>query len=247
MAIKTGLQLYTVRAVAQAEPVKTIEKMAACGYKGVQFAGYYDMDAKELRAALDRCGIKAAGSHVAFDLLDKDPQGQIAYALTLGLDNITIPHMTVEDLRNEEKIKRVAEIAKMTAEKGIALCYHNHAHEIQNKEGSKYLLEALYEKLPEVSVELDTYWATYGGADAFALIRQYAGRLCNIHIKDMKKDSVPGDANANIGEGCLDVAGYLKAAEAAGAKWAFVEMDRCDGDPLECAQISCKNLMTMGY
>ena len=43
---------------------KALENVAAIGYKGVEFAGYYDFKPAELRRMLANAGLKACGTHV---------------------------------------------------------------------------------------------------------------------------------------------------------------------------------------
>src|SRR6266545_4124510 len=58
-----GVQLYTVRAEMAKEFEGSLEKVAAVGYKEVEFAGYYDKSPKDVRAALDRYGLAAPSAH----------------------------------------------------------------------------------------------------------------------------------------------------------------------------------------
>jgi len=44
---------------------KGLENVAAIGFKGVEFAGYYGFEAKEIRRMLNNAGLKACGTHVA--------------------------------------------------------------------------------------------------------------------------------------------------------------------------------------
>ena len=44
---------------------KALENVAAIGYKGVEFAGYYGFDAKALRSMLANAGLKACGTHIS--------------------------------------------------------------------------------------------------------------------------------------------------------------------------------------
>lgn len=246
MSTKIGIQLYTVRGHAAADPEGTIRKIAELGYAGVQFAGYYGFPAKELNALLADTGLQAAGSHVGFDLLEKNAEGEFDFADELGLKSITIPWIGPDTLTLPQTIEKVARFSEVAARHGISLSYHNHHHEFVVQDGT-YPLDAFYKKLPDMRVELDTYWAQFAGADPLAYMERYAGRLSSIHIKDMKPDAAEGTPNANIGEGILNIAGYIKKAETCGAKWAFVEMDACDGDELACAGISRRNLRDMGW
>ena len=51
---------------------RALEHVAAIGYKGVEFAGYYGHDAKALRAALANAGLKACGTHVSNTMYGMD-------------------------------------------------------------------------------------------------------------------------------------------------------------------------------
>jgi len=75
---KIALQLYSVRTYIGGEKDKqgtilkpgvglarALQDIAAIGYKGVEFAGYYDNDAKTLRSMLADAGLAACGTHVA--------------------------------------------------------------------------------------------------------------------------------------------------------------------------------------
>jgi len=44
---------------------KALKEVAAIGYKGVEFAGYYDNDAKTIKAMLADAGLVACGTHVS--------------------------------------------------------------------------------------------------------------------------------------------------------------------------------------
>jgi sugar phosphate isomerase/epimerase len=246
MSIQIGIQLYTVREHAAVDPEGTLRKIAEYGYKGVQFAGYYNYKARELKSLIDSLGLKAAGSHVGFNLFDGDPEVQIEYADTLGLKIITVPGIDMNVFTQERTFEKMEKIREAAAKHGIQLSFHNHYHEFQI-ENDSYKLDIFYKRLPSVLMELDTYWAAFAGIDPLAYMEQNRDRLSSIHIKDMKKNAEERSVNANIGEGCLDIVAYLKKAESLGVEWAFVEMDKCNGDELECAKISRKNLTGMGY
>jgi len=246
MSIQIGIQLYTVREHAAVDPAGTLRKIAECGYKGVQFAGYYNYKAKELKSLIDSLGLKAAGSHVSFNLFDGDPEVQIEYADTLGLKTITAPGIDMNVFTQERTFEKMERFREAAAKHGIQLSFHNHYREFQI-ENDSYKLDIFYKHLPRVLMELDTYWAAFAGIDPLTYMEQNRNRLNSIHIKDMKKNADERSVNANIGEGSLDISAYLKKAEEVGVEWAFVEMDKCDGDELECAEVSRKNLTRMGY
>ena len=65
---KIALQLYSIKDYIKNGPGldRALENVAAIGFTGVEFAGYYqyDKDATGLRKALANAGLKACGTHV---------------------------------------------------------------------------------------------------------------------------------------------------------------------------------------
>ena len=61
---RIGLQLYSVRDLMKADVPGTLAKVAAIGFKEVEFAGLFGRDAKDVRAMLEKNGLTAPASHV---------------------------------------------------------------------------------------------------------------------------------------------------------------------------------------
>src|SRR2546421_12982707 len=66
---KIGLQLYTERDLMKQDFDGTLSKVAAIGYKEVEFAGYFDHSPKDVRAAVDRHGLTAPSDHIDYKSL----------------------------------------------------------------------------------------------------------------------------------------------------------------------------------
>lgn len=66
-----GLQLYTVRGSMEKDFEGTIAKVAAIGYREVEFAGYFDHSPKNVRAILDRHGLAAPSAHIDYEIVEK--------------------------------------------------------------------------------------------------------------------------------------------------------------------------------
>lgn len=56
--LNIGLQLFTLRDETAADFRGTLRKVAELGYEGVEFAGYGDIPAEEMKALLDELGLK---------------------------------------------------------------------------------------------------------------------------------------------------------------------------------------------
>jgi len=129
---------------------------------------------------------------------------------------------------------------------GLSFSYHNHSWELQ-KYGDRTVLDILYgESDPDVfNAEIDTYWIQHGGGDPAAWIRAVKGRIPLLHLKDMAVGP-DGPMMAEVGEGNLNWAAILAAAQEAGVEWYLVEQDVCQRDPFDSLKISFDNLRAMG-
>ena len=67
--VPIALQLYSVRTDCAEDLPGTLAKVAAMGYDGVEFAGYYDYSADDLRKMLDDNGLICCGSHLGIQTL----------------------------------------------------------------------------------------------------------------------------------------------------------------------------------
>ena len=70
--IPIGLQLYTLRDEASHDFIGTLSKVADIGYRAVEFAGYGDIPAKEMKKVLDDLGLKAISSHVGLPFAQRE-------------------------------------------------------------------------------------------------------------------------------------------------------------------------------
>ena len=61
--IPIGLQLYSLRVECKSDLPGMLAAVSKIGYKGVEFAGYHDRSAKELRKMLDDNNLVACGTH----------------------------------------------------------------------------------------------------------------------------------------------------------------------------------------
>src|SRR5688500_2029088 len=93
-----GLQLYTVREEMQRDFAGTLERVAAIGYREVEFAGYFDHPPAEVRALLQRHGLQAPAAHVPWDRTGDGWPAALAEATAVGHRFVVIPWLP-EDVR----------------------------------------------------------------------------------------------------------------------------------------------------
>ena len=238
-----GLQLWTVRDALAQDFAGTLERVAALGLAGVEFAGYGGLSASDLRDLLARLNLQAAASHVAYERLFSQLDEELRYAAELGLTRLVCPWARFEqDAEWLSFADRLEQVAQECANAGVSLSYHNHAHELQDRLGGERVLAALLSRAPTVQAELDVAWLQAGGASAPEYLRRYAGRTDLVHLKDYRAGQggprEDGVVTVALGDGVTDLEGVLTAlreanARGAGPAWLLIEQDDSEGNSFD--------------
>ena len=238
------LQLYTVRERTAQDFLGTLRQVAEMGYPAVEFAGYGNTPVREVRRALDEYGLRGVSAHVPFSSLENSPQQALEELQTLGCEHCVVPGIPEERRSTADQVRRLAgtfnELGGRCREQGLRFGYHNHAYEFEPLDGGNMFELIARNTDPElVSLELDIFWAYYGGADPVELIQRHKGRMPLLHVKDMADDEQRSDAP--VGEGILPYSTYLAAGAEAGAQVYIVEQDH-PRNAMEDVRTSLRNL-----
>ncbi len=270
---KVGLQLYSVRGDMEKDFFGTLKAVKEAGYDYVEFAGYYNHTAKEIKAELDRLGLCCPSVHQGPDLFLQQGQEAVDFIKTLGVKYAAVPWYGIENYQNgnfDATIEKFRTVGELLKKNGIQLTYHNHDFEFNYLDG-EFILEKIYAALPDlIEGEVDTCWARYAGVDPAAFIEKYKGRMHTLHLKDFTckklasgpvyaliddsgkaKDPASKEDNGfafrPLGMGMQDFPAILSAAERAGTEYVIVEQDESkDMPPLEAIKISREYLKTLG-
>ena len=93
-----GIQLYGVRNAMEKDFEGTLKALADMGYEYVEFAGYYGHTAEEIKAILDKYGLKCLSAHQALDFYDEDPDAAAEFLKAFGVKYSVIPWYGKEKL-----------------------------------------------------------------------------------------------------------------------------------------------------
>ncbi|MDZ4717030.1 MAG: sugar phosphate isomerase/epimerase [Roseiflexaceae bacterium] len=249
MAHPISLQMYTLREETARDFVGTLEKVAELGYGAVELAGYGNLTPTQLRAEVDRLGLRVSGAHTSIDRLEGDLDQVISELQTLGARYAICPWLGPNRRPDAEGYKTLAAslntIGAACAKAGLTFAYHHHDFELKRFGDTTGLHIILNESDPAlVKAEIDVYWAAYAGFDPIALLHEFSGRVPLVHLKDMTPE--PERTFAEVGQGTLDIPGIIAAADAAGAEWLIVEQDRCQRPALESIRMSREYLKSLG-
>jgi sugar phosphate isomerase/epimerase len=223
-----SVQLYSVRDKFAADPGDVLRTLTTIGFTQVEPYGVVE-NLATLRTGLPDNGLTAPTAHAR--LIGADQHAVFAAAAELGIGLVIDPMVGPEHWQNASDIAATADAlnaaAKIAAEHGIRVGYHNHWWELESKIDGRNGLEVLADALdPEVDLEVDTYWATAGGENAPALLGRLGARVKALHIKDGDLNT---DATGQVpaGQGRVPVTEVLAAAPNA---LRVIEFDQYAGD-----------------
>ena len=180
-----GLQLYSIRDLAEKDLTEAIRTAARIGYKGIEFAGFFGLPAQTVRDTMVEAGVTAWGTHTSVEeLTEEHLEETIAYHQAISCKLIIIPGAELYTLAHLEGFARVvnAALPRLT-EAGITLAYHNHSHEFFPNDDGIVIYDWLLEHT-SLKLEVDTFWAFNAGKEPIALLDQLGDRVVAVHLKD---------------------------------------------------------------
>jgi sugar phosphate isomerase/epimerase len=206
-----SIQLYTLRSLGELDRVLDAVKQA--GYRHVETVGAHLDDAENVLAKLEARSLKVSSSHVSLAALRERPEAVIEACHTLGLDQLFMPAVPLEQRNSGAAFWRalgreLGEIAERMRDRGIAFGYHNHNWELVPKEGAKTALELMFEAAGNspLAWQVDAAWLVRAGADPKEWMKRYRDRVVSAHVKDIAPQGQNQDQDgwADVGAGVLD-------------------------------------------
>ncbi|MGH8917611.1 MAG: sugar phosphate isomerase/epimerase family protein [Actinomycetes bacterium] len=220
-----GVQLYSVRDDLAPEVLPaTLARLAGMGFTHVEpydILGYTEA----LKAAMDGAGLVATTAHAKIAVFGTDAGLDVDAVLDaaqhLGIGTVLVPWVEPDTIADRPGVEKLAaainEATRHAAQRGIRVGYHNHDFEFSQHIDGVSAYELLVSLLdPDVVLEVDTYWASVGGADVFELLPRLRDRVRYLHVKNEPPDA---DDPPLLG---VDITGRLPEVIAVSAE--FVEM-----------------------
>jgi sugar phosphate isomerase/epimerase len=247
--IPIAVQLYSVRGDCKKDFDAALEQVAAMGFAGVEFAGYYDYADRpaELRKRLDALELMAAGTHIGWETLQGDAlKKTIDFHQAINCPFLVVPGIAA--FTDPEKSKALAEAYNQLADTlkplKMACGYHNHVNEFK-KDGDKTFWDLFAERTTrDVILQQDCGWTAAAGFDPVAYVKKYPGRTRTVHFKPTVVNNEAGK-KAILGQDSVDwPAVYAACASVGGTEWIVLEQETYpDGKtPMACTQESLAGL-----
>lgn len=200
-----GLQMYSVRDLTKESMRQALEQVAKAGYKYIEFAGFFDHSAEEIKKMLDEFGLTCSGTHTGIDAIKAENiEKTIEYHKAIGCENLIVPGCDWgSDEKADENIATLNEAQKILAQNGIRLGYHNHSGEFFTTDYGIIIEDEIIART-SVELEIDTFWLFNAGIEPINYLEEHKDRIRVIHLKD----GIPSPAeNKNFRDVHADVKG----------------------------------------
>lgn len=232
--MKLGVNLYSIRKFLQneADVRQTFRRLSEIGYDVVQLSGVAPMAAETVRDISEEYGLPIVCTHSPLDRILHDTDALIRDHKIYGCPVIGLGALPTELRTRESDLRElIAELREPVAKiraAGLSFAYHNHDFEfLPLTDTGNRIYDILLAECPDWQLIPDTYWIAFAGEDvAETLKRIGAGRMTNVHFKDMTRDDKR--EICSCGAGRLDFSSYLPLCRAFGTENILVEQDNAN-------------------
>jgi len=265
-----GVQLYSVRDDMKTDPMGSLKKLAAMGYKNVEHANYidrkfYGYTATEFKKILDDLGLKMPSGHTVMrkDHWDAGKNDftdawkwTVEDAAVMGQQIVISPWLDESLRKNYDDMKRYMDVFNKSGElckkSGMRFGYHNHSFEFSEElNGMKVFDIILQNTDPKLVVQqLDIGNMYNAGAKALDVMKKYPGRFESMHVKDEIKSSAGHEPYEStiLGVGLIPVKEIIDLGRKSGTKHFIIEQESYqDKTPMVSVEEDLKIMKKWGY
>ena len=247
-----GLQLYTLRGPMGEDREGTLKAVAEAGYRQVELMSI-DQDSLAIAAIARDLGMYVHSAFMDFNAIaEPGKPGSLSVdeildiGQRIGLRHVVFGYIAKHQRDSADKCYAIADRANAAAEKsrsvGLRMCYHNHSFEFaplktgNAEKPETTAFDIFTERFDphQMEFELDVFWAKIGGHDPLGIMRRLAGRISQVHLKDLLADTpvihdegqVPKEAFEELGDGTIDMPSVMRLAKEIGVDQCHVEQDQ---------------------
>jgi len=248
---RIGLELYSVREAMRRDPDRTLAAVRAMGYTDVELLWSFDnfgRTTEQVRAALDREGLRAPSAHVSPTVVLVGWERSLAIAQRLGHEYLIVPSFDSETTRSLDDWREWADhfnaAGAVARRAGIWLAFHNEPDHMKPIDGT-VPYDVFVERTDPTVVrhQLDVGNMVMGGGDPFAYLERYRNRYWSFHLKDVVKDR---SHDTELGTGTLDFRRLLAGVPDIDHKPCYVEQEGVE-HPLDSARQNYEFLRTLDF
>ena len=233
--MKFGVQTFTVRR-AQKKCIKSAYlPLISLGINSFEVARikFNEKNAKKIKALIDEYGIEISSIQVKPKDVFKHADKVIEFCHTVGCKNVVISMLPFRCILGGEAkfysfLSSLDPICERYAKSGVTLAYHHHNWEYIKLSNGKTRMAELLSKTERLKFVHDTYWTAKSGVSPEKQIMEFGDRLLGVHLRDLtfKKRGIDVlGCDSAIGDGVIDFASALVAAEKVGCSYYVIEQN----------------------
>jgi sugar phosphate isomerase/epimerase len=247
---RAGIQIYSLRELANQDLRAAIQLIKDAGYAGIEFdAGMLNRARPhQVKEWMDDANLSVIGLTLLMPELNTILDPMLNYALYTGAEWLVMPWIderirkTIKDYENVAL--KLNQAGLQAAGQGVRFAYHIHGYEFVDL-GGKCGFDVLMERLDPDCVELqvDTFWVASGGIDICEFSEIYIDRIGSFHLKDAA--SLIPLTDIEVGEGILDIQNIVNLGIEHDIEWFIVEQEATTRTIFDSINKSCLNLQQM--
>lgn len=244
---RIGVQLWVLRELLAKDFDGTLAQVAAIGIRKVEFAGFFNRSAEQVRTVLASTGLTATGAHcLVATTTDEQLKHTIEFCHTVGMHYMiaAVPSIKPGSASGSGNpfdsislddwhwsIDRFNEIGAKVREAGMRFAYHNHNMEARRYGNIVAFDEVLRLTDPSVvGIEFDIGNFVAGGGDPYPYLAKYPQRFELAHVKEWADPFTPTVSikfpdYAPLGKGKTDWKRLIAALDKTNVKEIFIEQD----------------------
>lgn len=194
---RLAIQMFTVHEHAWRNLEDTLHRLAAMGYRGIEYYGHYSLFQSDVVSKMEeRTGVEMTGWHTEWADLQPDTyEHTVDWLESVGCPLVVVPCLggewNIAHTREQEckevwlrYIDWLNELSVKLKTRGMRLAYHNHDHEFLLQYDGQKVFDLLFENLnTDIMMEFDTGRAICAGEDCCQTLRRYGFREALIHLK----------------------------------------------------------------
>lgn len=230
-----GVQTFTVRRTQKKNIRAAYIPLIKLGIKNFEVAriDFNEKNANTLNELKNEFGIEISSIQVKPKYVFGDPDKIIKFCKATGCKNIVISMLPFKCILGKEKrfyefIFSLDKAFDKYAESGITLAYHHHNWEYLKLSNGKTRMREILDQTKQIKFVHDTYWTARCGISPALQIKEFGDRLLGIHLRDLtfKKQGLNvNGTDAAIGNGVIDFASVLDAAEKTACSYLVIEQN----------------------
>lgn len=242
MGLQAGVQLSTFRGKMESEEeFRTLcARLEALGCRAVQAQWHFpELTPEFLAGELKGHGFSCVSTQDSYDAACLDEARTVRLLSLCGGEYFCVsgvPERYDTPAGLAAYARALETLCARLGAVGLRVLFHPRAKELQGQ------TEFLMDRVPALELCLDAYHFLLAGVAPEKALARWPGRVPMLHCKD--KDAA--GRLTPVGQGVTDWPPILRAAEAAGVRWAMAEQETWAKDPVDCMADSLAYLTAQG-